>query len=644
MAIINAKRVTVIGLCEDRPEVVKSLQSLGAVQIEANTFSDVDVVETTEGVTQTEQRLADIKFALTLLKPYDESKKPFLEAKPAIDQKGLEAFKELERKQMIAVDSLKELSEELNWARASISRAKNLILQVEPYRNFDDTFSALGTHIYTSATVGVMPIENKDALIQLMEENDGLASYEILEEMQDTFIVFVLTHNDITHEIKTTLKTLGFSEAKYEQFTDSPEGIIDAHVKEIAALSEKKAEIKMQIAAFVGQIPDMERLEDYYNAMLQRERAALSFGYTKNAFVLEGWTDEHSQEAVQKAVAEVSETAIVQFRDPIEGESYPTIIENPKLARPFEAITEMYDTPSAGGIDPNLLMAPFYFIVFGMMVSDAGYGLVLALACTFILWKTKPAGMFGKILGVVAFGGVSTLIWGALFGGWFGVSVENLPKALQFLTHLKWFNPMEEPLTMLALCLGIGTFQVLFGLGVAAGINIKRHKPFAALFDQVSWMLVIIGLLAMLPGGIIGKIGGYTALAGAGLVLLFAGREKKSIIGKLMGGLSALYGATGYLSDILSYSRIFGMGLATGVIALVFNTIAGMLFGKWFMIPFAVVILVVGHVFNIGINTLGAYVHSCRLQYIEYYGKFFEGGGKTFRPLRTDIKHYRFEK
>ncbi|MEX1307956.1 MAG: V-type ATP synthase subunit I, partial [Eubacteriales bacterium] len=247
-------------------------------------------------------------------------------------------------------------------------------------------------------------------------------------------------------------------------------------------------------------------------------------------------------------------------------------------------------------------------------------------------------------LGVVAFGGVSTFIWGVLFGGWFGVSAESLPGFLGGLAKFKWFNPLEEPLMMLGLCLGIGMFQILFGMGVAAVVNIKRGKPFAALFDQVSWILLLLGLPAMLLGGNIAMAGKIMAIVGASLLLLFAGRAKKGIVGKIMGGFSALYGITGYLSDVLSYSRIFGMGLATGVIAMVFNTIAGMLLGKWFMIPLAVVILLVGHVFNIGINTLGAYVHSCRLQYIEYYGKFFEGGGKTFRPLRADIKHYRFEK
>ena len=195
-----------------------------------------------------------------------------------IDKKGLDAFKELERKQMIAIESLKELSEELNWARASMTRAKNIIAQVEPYRNFDETFDALGQHAYTFATLGVMPAENKEAFIADMETRDGFVSFEILEEFTDSFVAFIVMHDEVATEVKNALKGFGFSEAKYEHYENSPQGIIDKEVKEIVALTEKKAEVKMQIAAFIGQIADMECLEDYYSAKLQREKAALSFG------------------------------------------------------------------------------------------------------------------------------------------------------------------------------------------------------------------------------------------------------------------------------------------------------------------------------------------------------------------------------
>lgn len=633
MAIINAKRVTVIGLKNDKESILKSLQSLGAVQIVENTFEDVDLLETSETISDIEEKLADVEFGLNLLHPFDESKKPMLQARPVIDEKGLDRLKELERKELIAIESLKEYAEELSWANANITRAHNLIMQVEPYKSFDDTFDALGNNIKTYSTLGLLPLDQKEAFVEMMEEYGDASYYEILDDLKENFVAFIVVHLDVVEDFKTKIKTLGFTESKYEHFEDSPQNIIQKEQNDIEEFEKRKKEINGYISEYLPHIKDLQSLEDYYNATLQRERASLEFGYTKNAFVLEGWINEQTEESVKKAIETASSDTFVSFRYPVEGESYPTIIENKGISRPFEAITEMYDTPSAKGIDPNAFMAPFYFIFFGMMMSDAGYGILLAIACSFILYKTKQKGMFGKILGVVALGGISTLAWGILFGGWFGLSVPPL-----------WFNPLEEPMMMLGLCLGVGAFQIVVGLVIAAGMNIKRGKPWAAVFDQLSWILILLGLPSLLLGGLIAEIGKYAAIVGVALLLLFAGRAKKGIIGKIMGGLSSIYGITGYLSDILSYSRIFGMGLATGVIAMVFNTIAGMFLGKWYLIPFAVIILLIGHAFNIGINTLGAYVHSCRLQYIEFYDKFFEGGGKAFRPLKADIKHYRFEK
>ena len=122
-------------------------------------------------------------------------------------------------------------------------------------------------------------------------------------------------------------------------------------------------------------------------------------------------------------------------------------------------------------------------------------------------------------------------------------------------------------------------------------------------------------------------------------VFLTAGRDRKNLIGKFTGGFGAVYNLTGYLSDVLSYSRLFGMGLATGVIGMVFNTIASLLTTSWIGWPFALIILVAGHGFNIAVNTMGAYVHACRLQYIEFYDKFFEGGGRTFVPYAYKTKY-----
>ncbi len=635
MAIIQAKRVTIIGHKHDKPRILKTLQGLGAVQVEQNPYEEADSVETSQAITDLEKKLADIRFAHDLLRPYDDTKKPMLGLKPTIDEDGLDGLQALERKCSAAVESIKEYAEEMSWANANMMRSKNLMLQVEPYLNFDETFDALGKNIYTFATVGMIPPAQMPDFESLMEDLSGESYYEVIDETSEAAVVFCVVHLDVLDQFKEGIKLLGYNEAKYTQFEASPKGIIEQEKSDIAEMKAKKDEIKQELKAYIPYIQDLESLEDYYSAALQREKAALRFGYTKNAFILEGWINEHTEGEVAAAVEKVSPDAYISFRYPEDGETYPTIIENKSVTRPFEAITSMYDTPSAKGIDPNNVMAPFFIITFGMMMSDAGYGIILALACSLVLLITKKKGMFGKILGVVAIGGISTLAWGLLFGGWFGINVEPL-----------WFNPLSEPLMMLGLCLGLGAFQLIVGLIVAARMNIRRGKPWAALFDQVSWILLLLGLPSLLLGGTIAVVGKYMSFAGAGLLVIFGGRNKKGIIGKIIGGFSSIYGITGYLSDILSYSRIFGMGLATGVIAMVFNTIAGMMWGKLYGVGavLAIIILAVGHGFNIAINTLGAYVHSCRLQYIEFYDKFFEGGGVPFRPLKVNIKHYRFEK
>jgi len=633
LAIIDAKRVTVIGLKNDKDKILKSLQSLGAVEISENNYEQADKIETNDEVIELEKKLADVDFTLNLIKPFDESKKPFLAVRPLVGRDGLDAFEVLQRSESAAIDSLKEYAEELAWAKSNITRANNIIMQVLPFKSFDETFDALGENIKTFSTVGLVPLESRESFTELMDEMGDFSYYEILDVLKESVVAFVVVHLDKVAEFRNRVKTIGFTEAKYEHFQESPTDVMKKEKADIEKFENQIDEIHASIAEYVPHIKDLQSLEDYYSSLLQREKASMAFGYTKNAFVLEGWIVAHKEKEIKEELEKVSETALVEFRAPLEDEDYPTIIENNSISRPFEAITEMYDTPSAKGIDPNAFMAPFYFIFFGMMMSDAGYGILLAAIASFVLWKTKPTGMMGKILGVIALCGVSTLGWGIVFGGWFGLSVEPL-----------WFNPLQEPMMMLGLCLGIGVFQIIVGLFIAAGMNIKRGKPWSALFDQISWVFVLLGLPSLLMGGVIAEFGKYMAIVGVALLLLFAGRAKKGIVGKAIGGLSSIYGITGYLSDILSYSRIFGMGLATGVIAMVFNTIGGMLMGSWIGIPFGVAILVIGHVFNIGINTLGAYVHSCRLQYIEFYGKFFEGSGRAFRPLKMEMKHYRFEK
>ena len=273
-------------------------------------------------------------------------------------------------------------------------------------------------------------------------------------------------------------------------------------------------------------------------------------------------------------------------------------------------------------------MMPFFACFFGMMVSDAGYGLVLAILIPIIIHIVKPKGNGRKLMWVLATGGLFTVFWGFMLNTWFGTN--PLPVLL---------DPMKQPLEMMALCLGLGVVHLFTAMIIGAYVNLKRGDVVAALVDQFAWLAILIGLglLVLPPVALLGKI-----LAGAGFlgVLFFSGRDKPSFPKRIISGLGKLYGISSWMGDILSYSRLFGMGLATGVIGMVINMMAGMVMGGGpFGFVIGIVVLIGGHTFNMAINVLGAYVHACRLQYIEFFNKFYEDGGIPFKPLRSETRY-----
>jgi V/A-type H+-transporting ATPase subunit I len=320
----------------------------------------------------------------------------------------------------------------------------------------------------------------------------------------------------------------------------------------------------------------------------------------------------------------------IHLEDPEPGESFPVALENPPLIQPFEVVTELYSTPDPRSIDPNPYMAPFFFIFFGIMMGDAGYGIIIAALSYFALRKLKLKGTGKKLVMLIMLGGISCVLWGSIFGGWFGNA-----GALLGLPAL-WFDPINEPLTMLLFCFALGLIQIFAGMGVKAYMNIRQGKIWDAVFDQGLWYVTIIGLVVM--AALSQTVGQYMALAGAAGLVLTQGRHQKNIIKKLLSGLLSLYDITGYFSDMLSYSRLFALALSGGVIGTVINQLGLMAANSWIGWIIAAVVLAAGHGFNILISVLGAYVHTSRLQYIEFFGRFFESGGRAFRPLRIKTK------
>ena len=349
----------------------------------------------------------------------------------------------------------------------------------------------------------------------------------------------------------------------------------------------------------------------------------------------------------------------IDFSSPSDDDEVPVVLQNNGFSSPVEGVLESYSLPGKGEVDPTSVMAIFYYILFGMMLSDAAYGLIIVAACGFVLAKYKniKSGM-KKALKMFLFCGISTTFWGVLFGSYFGDVIDvvstnffNNPITVPAL----WFVPLNEPMRMLAFSFGIGIIHLFTGLFMQLYELVLARKFKDAIYDVVSWYLLVGGLVVymlsvpmitemlvlnfILPP-IVGNIGIISASIGALLILFTAGRESKSPFKRLLKGLYGLYGVTGYLSDILSYSRLLALGLATGVIAQVFNKMGTMAGNGPVGIILFVIVFLVGHTMNIAINLLGAYVHTNRLQFVEFFGKFYEGGGRKFSPFFVNTKYF----
>ncbi|MBE0601722.1 MAG: V-type ATP synthase subunit I, partial [Firmicutes bacterium] len=304
------------------------------------------------------------------------------------------------------------------------------------------------------------------------------------------------------------------------------------------------------------------------------------------------------------------------------------MLNNPKPTAPFESIVSGFALPKFGSFDPTTIMMPFFVNFMGMMISDAGYGLMMALIIPILIFARKPAPGTKKMLWILMAAGVASLFWGAMYNSWFG-----------FNPFPSVFDPVKNAMPVMIVCIALGAVHLFAGLFVAAYVNIRDKKYMDAVYDQLSWALIMVGIGLLLVLGT--PVGQWMALAGAALVIYSAGRHKsKNPFKRLISGLGAMYGITGWISDLLSYMRLFGMGLATGVIGMVINILIGMVMQSGiFGIIIGSALFVGGHLFNAAINTLGAYVHSCRLQYIEFFSKFYEDGGKPFMPLAETSRY-----
>lgn len=470
---------------------------------------------------------------------------------------------------------------------------------------------------------------------------DGLpCAYDIRRD--GGVLITTVCRAGASDEIDKQLSALGFARCTFDDDCTAAQKI-SALAAETSDVKRHMFELDKAALDYEKYANDLRILYDVIELEIERAEAEEKFLKTDSAFVLEGWLPEAAAESVAAEIREQSPNAFVQLLAPEERDEPPTLVVSNKVVAPYETITDMYSPPKYREIDPNPIMAIFYFIFFGMMIGDAAYGLILAVAGLILGCSKKFDKGVKRVLLLVGMGGISAVIWGILFGGYFAIDFGEAKIAL-------WFNPIDEPMTMLIVSIVLGCVQMTVGYIIKFIKLCMDGKPFSAIFDAGSIILLFaalgcLGTTMMIDNAPRGLTVAAIALAvtGLALIIIFGGRNSKNPFGKIFGGFKGVYGLVNLLSDVLSYCRLFGLGLASGAIGLAFNTLGSILFG----IPVigyvvGVIILIPLHAFNIGIGVLGAYVHNARLQFLEFYGKFYDGGGRLFAPLGSRTRYIRY--
>ena len=519
---------------------------------------------------------------------------------------------------------------------------------LRPWLALDVPLNFHGTDT-TTAFIGTVPYPTTaDDLEAKLPEG---TSVEVVLATKEQTNLFVLCCDDAAQECEDGLRKLMFATlGESEKFT--PAELTEQLNKRSEELGKKRDTAEKRIIELAESRKDLKFVVDYLTMRKDKYDALNSLGFTESTFVLTGFIPEKYCDSLRKEIEE-KHVAYIEFTDPSEDEEVPVLLENGRFSAPLEGITKMYAMPSKDDVDPTPVMAFFYYLLFGMMLSDAGYGILMVIGTMIALKKFKLEDSMRKTLIMFRNCGISTVIWGALFGSWFGDIVQVVGK--QFFDKdvgsiALWFQPLDDPLKLLLFSFGIGILHLFLGVAVAFYMSWRDGRKLDAIFDAVPIYLIILGV-APLGAGILTEVpstlktvGGYMLIAGVVLLVLTAGRSSKNIFGKLFGGLYALYNtATGWLSDILSYSRLLALGLATGSIASVINLIGTMPENKIIKLVLLVVVFVIGHTANLAINLLGAYVHTDRLQFVELFSKFYTGGGREFEPLTVNTKYLKFK-
>lgn len=658
-AKLKMQKIEVISLIEDSKKVIDFLQRKGIVEVSKHEIPDgMYSFDTSYSVAQLQKFLETAEKAREILGAYSEKKGSLIDSFKPLKEMELSKFLDMADDTDMTMSTcydVLEIDRDISQARVDIVRLETVNESLGVWEKLDIPLKCKPTK-YVTAFAGTFPdMQTEESiklkLAELLPELEAVEVEAVYSSDMQSCAAIICMRKDAQNVLEA-LRSFGFS--KPNELTEKPaKEIIEENVNKIRALEEKAEGCKAELSKLSSKLSEIDFLTDYLTLRIDKYEALKKISVTNRIFYLSGFVPEKYSKSVVEKLEEKYSCAVM-LSEPDEDEEAPVLLENNSFAAPVEEITEMYSLPGKLDIDPNAIMGFFYYVFFGMMFSDAGYGLLMVVATLFVLLKCKPEGKKRKTVLMYMYCGISTMFWGVMFGSFFGDVINTIRVNYLHLPEMRlylWLNPQGDDLMLTMLwCFLFGIVHLFVGVAIKGYMTFKQGDKLGAICDVLSIYLTVGGAAPICAGMIIDipqaitTVGKYCALAGVVLVILTAGRESKSIGGKLGSGLYALYNViSGYLSDILSYSRLLALGLVTGIIGNVVNMMGTLPQNMVVKTILFAVVFVLGHTINFGINVIGAYVHTNRLQYVEFFSRFYEGGGIAFNPLKVNSKSFKLK-
>jgi len=662
MAVCKVKKVNIFTHLELKDKIIEELQKAGCVQIIDVTSKlkipgllDYNAINITENISA----LPEIKYCIDFLSNFKDktkkSDKSLTTPDKIYDYKKLSSlFFQYDYKNIYK--KCKELDGDLKNLKNRENHLKNIQEQLEEWKQLDIKVEDLEGTKNTKIIVGAIPSKDfVSCLEEIIKIGEEIEIIKISENKKQCKIT-ILSISEYYDLIKKILNKYNIDYFKVPlEFSKTPQNILEDIFKELKNIEDKRKIIFDISNKLYRENLSLYLAFDYLSILKSKKDIERYIKQTEKVIIVEGWILKKELNKLKNIFYKKFKELEIVFSEPKESDNIPVALKNNKFVEPFESVTELYGIPKYKEFDPTPLFAPFYFIFFGMCLSDAGYGLVIAILSYFALVKFKFEGMTKKFFGLFFLGGLSTFIMGAIMGSWMGDTLNYLPKNISFIKTflidtISLLDPIKNPMPLLLISLSLGVIQIYTGFIIKFIANIKENKIKTGLMDQGSWLLLISGLLLYIITNTIGSLEKYEIItkyiiwAGLLSVVITQGRSNKNIILKAAGGVLSLYDLIGYFSDILSYSRLFALGLSTAVLAVVVNNFV-MLFKDIPIIGIfiAALVFIIGHLFNMVISGMGAFIHSTRLQYVEYFTKFYEGGGTPFKPFKVITKYIKVQ-